>query len=125
MALVLFELGLEPLEQREGIGSAASEQYYYDKDGQPTNNLFTDYIIPSISESPADMKCGHVETPSPFTEYGIKGGGEGGRMGTPPALAQAIEQALRPFGIQINELPLTPKKIRQLVRDAQAKKAAD
>ncbi len=108
-----------------GIGSAASEQYFYDKNGQPTNNLFTDYIIPSISESPADMKCGHVETPSPFTEYGIKGGGEGGRMGTPPALAQAIEDALSPFGIKITELPLTQNVIRRLVREAQAKKAAD
>ena len=71
------------------------------------------------------MKCGHVETPSPFTEYGIKGGGEGGRMGTPPALAMAIEDALRPFGVKITELPLTPRKIRALVREAEAKKAAD
>jgi CO/xanthine dehydrogenase Mo-binding subunit len=70
------------------------------------------------------MKCGHVETPSPFTEYGIKGGGEGGRMGTPPALAQAIEDALRPLGIKINELPLTQNKLRGLIREAEAKKKA-
>ena len=60
------------------------------------------------------------ETPSPFTEYGIKGGGEGGRMGAPPALASAVEDALRPLGVVIDTLPLTPKHVRTLIRKTQA-----
>jgi len=59
-------------------------------------------------------------TPSPFTEYGIKGGGEGGRMGAPPALAAAIEDALRPLGVTVDELPLSPNRLRRLIREAQA-----
>ena len=57
-------------------------------------------------------------TPSPFTEYGIKGGGEGGRMGAPPALVSAIEDALKPFGVKIDTLPITPMKIRDMIRAA-------
>ena len=54
-----------------------------------------DYLIPTVHEVPADVRVGHVETPSPFTEFGVKGGGEGGRMGAPPAIAAAIEDALQ------------------------------
>jgi CO/xanthine dehydrogenase Mo-binding subunit len=103
-----------------GIGSALMEHYHYDETGQLQNALFTDYLLPSVLESPDDIKIGHVVTPSPFTEYGIKGGGEGGRMGAPPALAAAIEDALRPLGITIDELPLSPNRLRRLIREAQA-----
>ena len=57
-----------------------------------------------------------METPSPYTEYGIKGGGEGGRMGAPPA----IEDALRPLGVKNDALPVTRQKLRALIREAQA-----
>ena len=53
--------------------------------------LLSDYLHPTLMETPVDIRVGHVETPSPFTEYGIKGGGEGGRMGAPPAIAAAVE----------------------------------
>ena len=105
-----------------GIGSAILEHYHYDESGQLDNALFTDYLLPSTLESPEDIKVGHVVTPSPFTEYGVKGGGEGGRMGTPPALAAAVEDALRPFGVQIDELPISPSRLRRLIREAQAEK---
>ena len=103
-----------------GIGSTLLEHYHYDENGQLQNALFTDYLLPSTLESPPNMKVGHVVTPSPFTEYGIKGGGEGGRMGTPPALTSAIEDALKPLGITIDELPLSPNRLRKLIRDAQS-----
>jgi CO/xanthine dehydrogenase Mo-binding subunit len=61
----------------------------------------------------------HHETPSPFTVYGVKGGGEGGRMVAPAAITRAVEDALQPLGIKIDELPITPEKI---VRWAQAKR---
>ena len=102
-----------------GIGSAMMEHYHYDESGQLDNALFTDYLLPSTLESPDDIKVGHVVTPSPFTEYGVKGGGEGGRMGAPPALAAAIEDALRPLGVTIDELPLSPNRLRGLIREAQ------
>ena len=93
----------------------------YDEAGQLTTALWTDYLIPTVKESPVDIAVGHVETPSPFTEYGVKGGGEGGRMGGPPAIAAAIEDALRPLGVTIDSLPLPPSRLRALIREAQAK----
>ena len=58
-----------------------------------------------------------------FRSYGIKGGGEGGRMGVPPALASAVEDALRPFGVKIDTLPITPMKIREMIRTRQQRKS--
>ncbi len=107
-----------------GIGTALYEQYYYDENGQPLNTLLTEYQHPTLMETPADIRVGHVETPSPFTEYGIKGGGEGGRMGAPPAIATAVEDALRPLGVKIDALPLTPRKLREMIREAEARGTA-
>ncbi|RWI57125.1 MAG: xanthine dehydrogenase family protein molybdopterin-binding subunit [Mesorhizobium sp.] len=104
----------------QGIGSAIYEEYKYDDDGQLLNASFADYILPSVNEVPSNIRVGHVTTPSPFTEYGIKGGGEGGRMGAPPAMASAIEDALKPFGVKADFLPLTPSKLRGLIRQAAA-----
>ena len=70
----------------QGIGTALYEQYYYDADGQLLTANYADYLMPSVHELPENVRVGHVETPSPYTEYGIKGGGEGGRMGAPPAI---------------------------------------
>ncbi len=64
------------------------------------------------------FEIGHVETPSPFTEYGVKGGGEGGRMIAPAALASAVEDALSTLGIQIDEVPMTPERITDLIEAA-------
>jgi hypothetical protein len=65
----------------QGIGTALYERYHYDDQGQLLTANFADYLIPTVHELPKEIVVGHVETPSPFTEYGIKGGGEGGRMG--------------------------------------------
>ena len=105
----------------QGIGTALYERYYYDSNGQLLTASFMDYLIPTLHELPQEIVVGHVETPSPYTEYGIKGGGEGGRMGAPPAVASAIEDALRPLGVTIDALPLTPKDLRALIRDAQVR----
>jgi CO/xanthine dehydrogenase Mo-binding subunit len=102
----------------QGIGTALYEQYSYDEEGQLRTGSYADYLMPKVTEVPLDLRVGHVETPSPFTEYGIKGGGEGGRMGTPPALAGAIEDALRPLGVRIDALPVTPSRLRGLIRTA-------
>lgn len=103
----------------QGIGSAMYEQFYYDSDGQLLTANFSDYLIPTIMEVPENIEVGHVETPSPYTEFGIKGGGEGGRMGAPPAIAAAIEDALKPLGVKIDALPITAMRLRTLIREAQ------
>ncbi len=100
----------------QGIGTALYEKFHYDATGQLQTATFADYLIPTLHEMPAEIRVGHVETPSPFTEYGIKGGGEGGRMGAPGALSRAIEDALGSYGVRCDELPLTPRRVRELVR---------
>ena len=102
----------------QGIGMALYEQSAYDADGQPLTGSFMDYLLPTALEVPA-FEIGHVETPSPFTEYGVKGGGEGGRMIAPAAIAAAVEDALSPFGVRVDEVPLTPERIVTLVEAAQ------
>jgi CO/xanthine dehydrogenase Mo-binding subunit len=101
----------------QGIGSALFEQFKYDDQSQLLTANFTDYHIPTAHEMPINIRVGHVETPSPYTEFGIKGGGEGGRMAAPPVLVQAIEDALKPFGVEFMEIPLTPQRIREILRE--------
>lgn len=103
----------------QGIATALYEEFQYQPDGQlPTDN-FHDYPIPTFHDVPDDYKIGHVETPSPWTEYGIKGGGEGGRMGAPGAIAAAVEDAFEPYDVSIDELPITPKRLREAIRDGE------
>jgi CO/xanthine dehydrogenase Mo-binding subunit len=79
---------------------------------------FSDYLIPNALDVPT-IEVDHLETPSPYTAYGIKGAGEGGRMLSPALVSAAIEDALSPFGVQITELPITPDKIVRWVHKAQ------
>jgi CO/xanthine dehydrogenase Mo-binding subunit len=104
----------------QGIGMALYEQSIYDSDGQPLSGTFMDYLLPTAMEVPR-FEIGHVETPSPFTEYGVKGGGEGGRMIAPAALASAVEDALTPLGVLIDELPMTPERLSKLVEAARSR----
>jgi CO/xanthine dehydrogenase Mo-binding subunit len=102
----------------QGIGSALYEHFNYDENGQLLTASFADYHMPSSHEVPPEIRVGHIETPSPYTEYGIKGGGEGGRMAAPAVIVQAIEDALKPYGVEIFEIPLTPNRLRQIVRES-------
>lgn len=102
----------------QGIGIALLEEVRYNDDGQPLSATFVDYLLPSAMDVP-DMDVYHHVTPSPFTTYGVKGGGEGGRMVAPPAVTSAVEDALRPFAVSIDELPMTPEKIVRWVQAAQ------
>ena len=107
-----------------GIGTTLTEQFLYDEDGQFQNPNFAEFAMPTANEMPRNLKLGHVETPSPYTEYGIKGGGEGGRLGAPAALTSAIEAALERYGVRIASLPVTPPVLRGLIREAEAPVAA-
>jgi CO/xanthine dehydrogenase Mo-binding subunit len=98
----------------QGIGAALMEECVFDGDAQMLTATFGEYLLPSIHEVP-NIEVYHHETPSPFTEYGVKGAGEGGRLVAPTAIASAIEDALSPFGVAIEELPMTPERVLTLI----------
>jgi CO/xanthine dehydrogenase Mo-binding subunit len=102
-----------------GIGTVLMEEFIYDEQGQFVNANFAQCCLPSAHDIPT-IRMGHRETPSPYTEYGIKGGGEGGRMAAPAAMVSAIEDALRPLDVEILSVPMTPPRLRALIREAQA-----
>jgi CO/xanthine dehydrogenase Mo-binding subunit len=94
----------------QGLGTALYEEYLYDEDGRVRNETFEHYHLPSAMDAPP-MTVGHQETPSPYTAYGIKGAGEGGRMLTPAIMSAAIEDALSPYGVRVTSLPITAEQI--------------
>ena len=100
----------------QGIGAALSEEYVYGEDGELLTRDYTEYLLPSVDVVPPEFRVLHHETPSPFTSYGVKGGGEGGRLIAPAAIASAVEDALRPFDVRVDEAPITPVRIVELVR---------
>jgi carbon-monoxide dehydrogenase large subunit len=77
-----------------------------------------DYVVPSACEIPA-MEVHHLETPSPVTLGGFRGMGEGGTIGAPAAIANAIADALAPLGIEVAELPMSPDRLFRLIGRAQ------
>jgi 2-furoyl-CoA dehydrogenase large subunit len=91
-----------------GIGGALYEQFAYDPDGQMLSASFMDYLLPTVYEVPA-IELHEQVTPSPLHPYGAKGTGEGGYMTAPSAIASAVEDALRPLGIQVDQIPITPR----------------
>jgi carbon-monoxide dehydrogenase large subunit len=99
----------------QGLGTALYEEIPYDDNGQPLASTFLDYAIPGSPEVP-DVRVLHMETPSPHTRFGIKGMGEGGAIAPPAAVVNAINDALRPLGVEIGETPATPDRVlRQIV----------
>ena len=82
----------------QGIGAALMEEYRYDDDdGTLQTGTLREYLLPSMHEAP-EIVIEHQQTPSPFSEYGVKGAGEGGRLVAPTAIASAIDDALKPAG---------------------------
>lgn len=94
----------------QGIGSALLEEMPFDTQGQPLASTLADYLLPSCSDVP-DIRVLHMQTPSPYTEFGIKGVGEGGAIGPAAAIANAVNDALKPLGVEILEIPMTPRRI--------------
>jgi len=104
-----------------GIGAALLEEFAYNDEGQLIAQTFMDYLLPSSHEVPAINIIDH-ETPSPHTVFGQKGSGESGYLGAPAAIANAVNDALKPLGVSINTLPLKVSKLGDLIADARAKK---
>jgi carbon-monoxide dehydrogenase large subunit len=103
-----------------GIGNSYYEQLIYDDNGQLLNASLADYLIPTASEVPR-VEVGHEETKSPLNELGSKGVGEAGAIPVPALFAQALEDALADYGIEILETPMSPNKLFELL---QAKRIA-
>jgi carbon-monoxide dehydrogenase large subunit len=104
----------------QGIGAALYEEVAYDAQGQITTASLVDYIVPSACEIPS-MQVVHLESMSPTTLGGFRGMGEGGTIGAPAAIANAVADALSPLGIDINELPATPERLFRLIEAARAR----
>jgi carbon-monoxide dehydrogenase large subunit len=97
----------------QGIGGALLEHMVYDPDGNPLASTFVDYLLPTTTEVP-HIEYGHMETPAPGPG-GHKGAGEGGAIGAPPAVINAVADALAPLGVKITSLPLSPASLVELL----------
>ena len=101
-----------------GIGNALFERMIHDETGQPVTTNYADYLLPSAPEVPR-IEIVHFESPSPLNPIGVKGAGEGGTIPAAACVIAAIEDALRPFAVRIAEHPISPARIRELVRETQ------
>ncbi len=99
----------------QGLGGAFLEELVYDEAGQLLCTSFMDYLLPSSMEMPPVEVHLFENDPSPLNPLGVKGGGEGGTAGVGGAMANAVSDALKPLGIQITDLPLSPNKLRELI----------
>jgi carbon-monoxide dehydrogenase large subunit len=99
----------------QGIGNALLEEIVYDETGNILSTTLADYLPPTAHEIPA-IELHHMETPSTQSITKAKGLGEGGGIGAPAAIVNAINDALSPFAVEINEIPATPQRIRAALR---------
>ena len=102
----------------QGLGGALLEELAYDTSGQLLSGTFMDYLLPSSMEMPPVEVHLLENDPSPLNPLGVKGGGEGGTAAVGAAIANAVSDALREFGIEITALPLSPNKLRELISKA-------
>ena len=98
----------------QGIGGALYEEVVYDEEGQLLTGTLADYLVPTAGEVPV-LAVEALETPSRLNPLGIRGVGEGGAIGPPAAIANAVEDALRGSGCVVRRTPLTPSYVRSLV----------
>ena len=94
----------------QGIGTALYEEMPYDENAQPLASTLADYMLPGAVEVPAP-RVDHMESPSPLTYFGQKGIGEGGTIAPPAAIANAVNDALAPLGVELLASPMTPRRV--------------
>ncbi|MGE5535301.1 MAG: xanthine dehydrogenase family protein molybdopterin-binding subunit, partial [Acidobacteriota bacterium] len=107
----------------QGIGTGLYEVVPFDAQGQPLASTMLDYMVPGATEVP-DIRILHMQTPSPYTEFGIKGLGEGGAVGPPAAIVSAVNDALRDLKVEVLDLPLTPERILAAIETARPRGAS-
>ena len=102
----------------QGIGTALYEEMPFDASGQPLASTLSDYLLPGPTEVPA-LRIVHMETLSPYTEFGVKGIGEGGAIAPPATIANAVNDALRPLqAAELLQSPITPRRILAAIAKA-------
>ena len=102
----------------QGIGQALYEEAAYDAEsGQPLGGTLLDYVLPKAIQLPAFV-TDSIETPSPLNPLGAKGSGEAGTIGAPPAIVNAVLDALAPLGVTTLDMPLTPQKVWSAIAQA-------
>jgi carbon-monoxide dehydrogenase large subunit len=101
----------------QGIGQALYEEVLYDQDGQLLSGTLMDYALPNAGMVP-DFVTDFIETPSPYNPLSVKGAGESGCIAGPPAIVNAVLDALSPLGIKTIDMPLRPEKIWAMVQAA-------
>lgn len=103
----------------QGIGGAFYERLVFDRHAQLLTATLSDYLLPTAADIPR-VETDHIETPSPLNPLGIKGAGEAGVIPVSAVFARALEDALSPWGIRINEMPLDPSRLWEMIQKAQA-----
>jgi carbon-monoxide dehydrogenase large subunit len=98
----------------QGIGGVLYEHIKYDNDGNPLATTFVDYLLPTAAEVPV-IEYGHIETPAPTNAGGYKGMGEGGAMASPPAVMNAVADAVQHLGVVVRDQPLGPAEVVALL----------
>jgi carbon-monoxide dehydrogenase large subunit len=106
----------------QGVGGGLLEEMVYDEQAQLLTGTFMDYLVPTAMELPA-IETLHLEYPSPRNPLGLKGIGEGGAISPPAAIANAVEDALAPFGVRVTRTPLGPSVVLGLLEQAAARRA--
>ncbi|MDR7420949.1 MAG: xanthine dehydrogenase family protein molybdopterin-binding subunit [Armatimonadota bacterium] len=103
----------------QGLGGALLEEFVYDEGGQPLAVTFMDYLLPTVAEMPARVVTRVLEeTPTPLNPLGAKGAGEGGTAAAGAAIANAVTDALRPLGVEVSRLPLSPDRLADAITRA-------
>ena len=102
-----------------GIGNALHEELVYNEDGQLLTGTFMDYLVPTAPDVP-EIQTMHTETPSPFTQGGVKGVGEAGTVGAFTAVGNAVADALLPLGVEVLEPPVGPRRVWEMIKRAEA-----
>jgi carbon-monoxide dehydrogenase large subunit len=106
----------------QGIGTALYEEMPFDSNGQPLATTFADYLLPGPTEVP-EPRLDHMETLAPYTEFGVKGLGEGGAIAPPAAIANAVNDALKGLGAELLYSPITPRRILESIAAARELRA--
>jgi aerobic carbon-monoxide dehydrogenase large subunit len=103
----------------QGLGGILGEAIVYDSSGQLLSGSLLDYALPTAAEIPA-MAIAHLHSPSPLNPLGVKGVGEGGAVAPPAAVANAVCDALAPFGVEVDTTPLDPERLLRAMRHGAA-----
>jgi carbon-monoxide dehydrogenase large subunit len=104
----------------QGLGQAFFERMVFAPGGQMLSGSLLDYAVPRAADMPSDVRLGHTVTPSPRNPLGVKGVGESGTIGCPPAVQNAVLDALAPLGVRAVDFPLTPQRLYEVLHRAHA-----